>query len=437
MKAKAKETGLKPWPADAVERWSLDRIRPYPQNARIHSERQIAQIAASFERFGVTAPVLVDEDGLLIYGHGRRAAAELLGYPELPVSIARGWTEAEKKAYRIADNQLGALSEFDMPLLQAEISELSFIGFDMPLLGFDAPQLKQFLAGQGGTADPEATPEPPKEPVVRRGDLWVLGDHRLLCADCTEAENVKHLLDGNVAQMAFLDPPYGVDYTGGMKPRERLSGDHIGTDIYHASLQHLSFALDDKAALYLWYADAHAAAAAAAAAAAGYQITAQIIWAKNHAQFVTSAHYKGKHEPCFYAHRRGKTVRWHGPNSEVTLWECARAPRNDWHPTQKPVELAERAIRNSSAIDDRVLDIFLGGGCTLIACEMTGRKALGMEIEPAYVQVAIERWQTFSGKEATLEDGRTLAEVAKERGKEKGVGKPPRTTKNAPTANSG
>jgi DNA modification methylase len=214
------------------------------------------------------------------------------------------------------------------------------------------------------------------------------------------------------ADMVFTDPPYGVGYTGGAKKRDALAGDQIGTTIYQDALPHLIFAASDKAALYLWYADAHAAAAAAAAAAAGYVITAQIIWVKNNAQFVSSAHYKGKHEPCYYAHRKGKSAAWYGANNEVTVWEANRAHKNEFHPTQKPVELAVRAIQNSSKLKDNVLDMFLGSGTTMIACEQLGRKCYGMEISPGYVAVAIERWQQFTGKSAVLiETGQTYDEV--------------------------
>lgn len=198
--------------------------------------------------------------------------------------------------------------------------------------------------------------------------------------------------------MVFTDPPYGVGYTGGAKPRKALEGDHVGTTIYSDFMVHLRKFASDQAALYLWYADA--TATAAATAEAGYVITAQIIWVKNNAQFVTSAHYKGKHEPCFYAHRKGKTAKWWGPNNEVTVWEFDRANKNEFHPTQKPVALAEKAITNSSQEGDVVLDPFGGSGSTLIACEQTNRYCRMIEIDPAYVDVIIKRWENLTGKKA-------------------------------------
>jgi len=276
--------------------------------------------------------------------------------------------------------------------------------------GFDEGELDLELWGL-----PEETPEDPGAEIdraeelrekwqVKEGQLWKLGNHKIICGDCTDSEVVERLMGGEKGHMIFTDPPYGVSYTGGAKKRELLHNDHIGTNIYEMALPILANSVDDKAALYLWYADGHAAAAAAAAAAAGYQIVAQIIWAKNHAQFVTSAHYKGKHEPCYYAHKKNKTNRWYGQNNEVTLWEYDRSNSNDYHPTQKPIEVAERAINNSTKVGHVVIDGFLGGGTTLIACERLGRRCRAVEISPAYVAVALQRWADMTGEIPVLLD---------------------------------
>ena len=202
----------------------------------------------------------------------------------------------------------------------------------------------------------------------------------------------ERVMGGEKAQMIFTDPPYGVNYDGGAKKREKLDGDEVGTEIYAKAIPLLSEFADDSSPLYLWYADGHAAAAAAAAA--GYIITAQIIWAKNHAQFVSTAHYHGKHEPCYYAHKKGKSNRWNGAKNEVTLWECDRSPSNDFHPTQKPVPIAVRAVGNSTASGDAVLDGFLGSGTTMVAAENLHRKCRGIEISPDYCAVILERMAT-------------------------------------------
>ena len=246
------------------------------------------------------------------------------------------------------------------------------------------------------------------------GNLQLKSDHRLLCGDSTDAESVAYLMDGAKADMVFTAPPYGVGYTGGAKKREALAGDEVGTSIYSDSLPHLKSAAADHAPLYLWYADAHVAAAAAAAA--GYVTSAQIIWVKNNAQFVSAAKYHGKHEPCFYAHRKGKTASWYGGNNEVTVWEVDRAHKNEYHPTQKPVALAERAASNSTKAGDLILDLFLGSGATLIAAEQLGRKCYGLEIDPIYCDVIVKRWEAFTGKKATLSgyDG-TFEDLQQER----------------------
>jgi DNA modification methylase len=400
------------WPADAVERRAVETLIPYARNARKHSDAQVAEIAGSIREWGWTIPALIDEDGRIIAGHGRVLAASKLGIADIPVMVARGWSDAQKQAYTLADNQIALHGTWDLNLLRVELADLQRQAVDLATLGFAADDLARIIGPKVGLTDPDDVPETPVEAVTRQGDLWLLGAHRLLCGDSTHVEDIARAIENTKAHMVFTDPPYGVGYNGGMKRRERLAADDLGTGIYAASLVHLQFAADDNAPLYLWYADAHAAAAAAAAAAAGYQIVAQIIWAKNHAQFMTSAHYKGKHEPCFYAHRRGYAARWHGPNNEVTLWECDRSPRNDYHPTQKPVELAQRALRNSTESGGRVLDLFAGSGSTIIAAEITGRACHALEISPAYCDVIVKRWQMFTGQQATREcDGRAFDDV--------------------------
>ena len=379
---------------------NVDALVPYANNPRTHSPAQIAQIASSIKEFGWTNPVLLDGDNGVIAGHGRLEASRILGIESVPTIELKHLTEAQKKAYIIADNQLAQNAGWDDDLLGIEIGALQDIGFDISLLGFDDKDIARLTFSSGdGLTDPDEVPDV-EESICKTGDIWLLGEHRLLCGDATKKEDVDMLMDGVIGHMVFTDPPYGVAYDGGAKKRDRLEGDEVGTDIYAASLINLKRMVDDSAALYLWYADGHAAAAAAAAAAAGYVITAQIIWAKNHAQFVTSAHYKGKHEPCYYGHRKGKSARWLGPNNEVTLWEYDRSSVNEFHPTQKPVPIACRAITNSTELGHIVLDLFLGSGTTMVAAEQLGRICYGMEIEPHYCDVIINRWQNFTGKKA-------------------------------------
>lgn len=228
----------------------------------------------------------------------------------------------------------------------------------------------------------------------------------MLCGDSTDKEIVAVLMDGNKANMVFTDPPYGVDYTGGMKKQERLANDNLGTNIYSLFMPHAVEVLNDDGAFYVWYADA--TATATATEDAGLKITAQIIWAKNHAQFMSSAKYKGKHEPCFYAHKKGKSAKWYGANNEVTLWEYDRASKNEYHPTQKPTALAERASKNSSPKGGIVLDTFLGSGSTLIACEKTKRRCYGMELDPQYVDVIVQRYVDYTGNNKIKLNGEAI-----------------------------
>lgn len=388
-------------------------IKPYSKNARKHPREQLKKIAASIERFGFRQPVVVDKDGTIVVGHGRyQAAKEILKWEEtkeagyapkgssfIPFMKIEDLTKDELNAYRLADNRLNE-TDWEAELLAESLKELPD---DLKsITGFEEDEIAEALgkAIKGEEDDFDTTP--PEEAKSKLGDLYQLGEHRLLCGDATKREDVERLMDGRKADMVFTDPPYGVGYTGGAKEREALAGDEIGTRIYEEALPHLKFAAADHAALYLWYADAHAASAAAAAAAAAYVTSAQIIWVKNNAQFVSSAHYHGKHEPCFYAHRKGKSAQWFGENNEVTVWEVNRAPKNEYHPTQKPVELVIRAMGNSSKAGDLVLDLFAGSGSTLIGCEQAGRICRTMELSPAYCDVIVARWEKLTGKKAEL-----------------------------------
>jgi site-specific DNA-methyltransferase (adenine-specific) len=366
----------------------------------------VAACKRSLKRFGQRKPIVVREDGTVEAGNTTLKAALELGWTEIAVAAFTD-DDVTAKAFALADNRTSELGSFDLAALAAMAVEVQ--AADPALLeaaSYSEADLNALLAGQRvpeKRTDPDAVPDAPADPVTQPGDMWQLGPHRLLCGDSTVATDIDRLMAGDLADLVFTDPPYGVGYTGGAKPREALQGDQLGTTIYGDALPMLQIAAADHAALYLWYADAHAAAAAAAAAAAGYVISAQVIWVKNNAQFVTSAHYKGKHEPCYYAHRKGCSARWYGPNNEVTVWEANRANKNEWHPTQKPVELGERAIRNSSPAGGLVLDLFGGSGSTMIAAHATGRRANLMEIEPPYCDVICRRYQEHAGTKPVLE----------------------------------
>jgi DNA modification methylase len=395
----------------ASKRATIKSLTPDPRNANKGSERGSGMLEQSLRNYGAGRSLLVDKHGVVIAGNKTLEAAASLGMDDIELVQTDGRKlvvvqrmdldlskDKKAKELAVADNRVAQVSlDWDADVLQqliAEGADLShlFTGDELAALQVEPEPVE-------GHTDPDDVPaERPTD--IKPGDLFQLGRHRLLCGDSTLADTLDKLLDGELAHCIFTDPPYGVAYKGGMKKRTALANDHVGTNIYSEALPLLAGAADDHAALYLWYADGHAAAAAAAAAAAGYQIVAQIIWAKNHAQFVTSAHYKGKHEPCFYAHKKGQSARWHGPNNEVTLWEYSRSSSNDFHPTQKPVEIAARAIKNSTEPGQIVLDGFTGGGTTIIAAEQAGRRGYGVELEPSYCQVIIDRWEAFANAKA-------------------------------------
>jgi DNA modification methylase len=427
------------WPASRPELWKLERIQPYPNNPRTHPPEQIEQLARDMKEDGVTMPILVDEAGVIIAGHGRLLAAEHNHFEEYPVVIARGWTETQKKAARIKDNQIGLMSGWDRELIKTNLAELKLEGYDLPLLGFPDSELRAWGIALGieGATDPDAVPEPPKNPVVRLGDFWKLGNHLLLCGDSTNREHVQMVAGGHKAAMVFTDPPYGVAYrdtgtgawdeekkarkrAGLLKPRfEAIANDELTEEeLYRFLVAYMTIQpLRKDAAQYVCHASLRAHVFREALLETGMTLRSQIIWAKSRPGF-NFAQYKWKHEPIYYAVPESGTVAWYGDNTQTTLWEIASESGAVYeHPTQKPVGLAGKAISNSLRSGESIYEPFSGSGSTLIACEMTGRKAWAIEIDPAYVEVAIKRWQDFTGERATLE-GKPFDQVAKARRKE-------------------
>jgi DNA modification methylase len=397
--------------ADRIELWPIDRLRAYERNPRTHSEAQVDQIAASMIEFGWTNPVLVDEQGGVLAGHGRLLAARKLGLAEVPVIRFEQFSEAQKRAYRIGDNQLALNSTWDEPLLAEETGWLRDEKFDLDLLGFDASELERLLAlADGEAASEEAedeVPEPPEDPVSRPGDLWVLGNHRLLCGDATILADVERVLGGQLADMTWTDPPYNVDYAN--TPKDKLRGKHrpILNDNLGGGFE--AFLLDacvnilgvTKGAVYVCMSSSELHTLQRAFAAAGGKWSTFVIWAKS-TFTLGRADYQRQYEPILYGWKDGADHYWCGARDQGDVWFFDKPVRNDLHPTMKPVALVERAIRNSSKSRDVVLDPFGGSGSTLIACEKAGRQARLVELEPKYCDVIVQRWQEFSGGAATL-----------------------------------
>jgi DNA modification methylase len=317
-------------------------------------------------------------------------------------------SDTQRRAYIIADNKIAMNAGWDEELLALELTELTEFGVNMDLTGFTVDEIAELNPKiTEGLTDEDAVPEVPETPITKLGDVWLLGKHRVMCGDSTSIDAVEALMDGQKADMVFTDPPYGVDYDGGHavkgKRREKLKNDG-DANIYEGVMPVVYLASKDGAAVYLWFSDSKSAAVSAAVSAAGYEVRNTLIWNKNVAQFgAIGAQYKSKHEPCLYCFKKGHAPYWAGPNNEVSVWDVKRASKNEFHPTQKPVELGERALNNSSKGGDTILDLFGGSGSTMIACEKTGREARLMELDPKYVDVIVKRWQEFTGKKATLE----------------------------------
>ncbi len=404
------------WPADKIERWPIARLVPYAKNARTHTEEQVAQIAASMREWGWTNPILADEEGNVIAGHGRLLAARQLGITDVPVMVARGWTEAQRRAYVLADNKLALNAGWDPSLLRIELGELAALNFDLPLIGFSELELAALTADRtDGLTDPDDAPEAPVDPVSRPGDVWLLGAHRLVCGDCTDPLVVDRALAGVKPHLMVTDPPYGVDYDPDWRNRaDRANGKPYGasaiglvTNDTRADWRE-AYALFPGDVTYVWHPPgARQVEFFESLVAAGFEVRMQIIWAKSHFP-IGRGNYHVQHEPCWYAVRKGKTAHWAGDRKQTTVWQIDKPAKSETgHSTQKPVECMRRPIENNSSPGQAVYEPFSGSGTTIIAAEMTGRACHAIEIAPEYVDVAVKRWQAFTGKQAVLEaDGR-------------------------------
>ncbi len=410
------------WPADRVERRPIDALIPYARNARTHSDAQIAQIAASMIEWGWTNPVLIGQDGQILAGHGRVLAARKLGYSDCPVMIAEGWSEAKKRAYILADNRIAENAGWDDAMLRTELEALQADGFDIDLTGFDPDALAELLAGeetdQTGEVDDDDVPDEAVAVVSCPGDLWVLGEHRLLCGDATDPQDYARLLVDGPADMVFIDPPYNVDYANSAKDRLRgtqrpILNDNLGAAFHDFLLAALTPTLAHcRGAIYIAMSSSELDVLQAAFRAAGGRWSTFIIWAKN--KFTMGhADYQRQYEPILYGWPEDAKRHWCGDRDQGDVWHINRQHRNDLHPTMKPVELVERCLRNSSRPGEIVLDGFGGSGTTLIAAHKSGRRARLMELDPKYVDVIVRRWQTWSGEQAVRDsDGVAFDDAA-------------------------
>lgn len=417
-------------------------IRPYDKNPRINDDA-VNAVAASIREFGFRQPIVVDAEDVIICGHTRWKAAQKLGLEKVPVHVAKDLSPEQIKAYRIADNQTASLAEWNYDLLPLELADLQAANYDLGMLGFDAEELAKLLdpGVEEGLTDPDEIPAPPDEATTQPGDLWLLGNHRLLCGDSSKPEDLDRLLDGAVIDLVNTDPPYnvkveprsnnaiaaglssfqGTTHHQGLdlarhpdkaKPTQKklrakdrpLANDFVTDEAFDEMLlawfQNISRVLKPGGSFYIWGGYANLGNYPGPLRAAGLYFSQGVVWDKQH-PVLTRKDYMGAFEICFYGWKEGAGHKFHGPNNATDLWHLKKVnPQSMVHLTEKPVELAVRAIQYSSLTGDTVLDLFGGSGSTLIGCEQTGRKAFLMELDPLYCDVIVERWEKFTGRKA-------------------------------------
>lgn len=402
-----------------VEYVAVGSLIPYARNSRTHSDAQVAQIAASIKEFGWTNPVLVDEQQTIIAGHGRVLAAQKLGLDSVPTIALTGLTEAQRRAYVIADNRLALNAGWDEEMLALELQDLAAEGFDTDLLGFDPDELDAMLNPTqvtDGLTDEDAVPDASVEPVTKPGDVWVMGKHRLMCGDSTSVTDIEKLMGDVLADVWLTDPPYNVAYEGGTKNKLKIKNDNMADDQFRQFLRDAYTAADTAmkpgAVFYIWHADSEGYNFRGAARDAGWTVRQCLIWKKS-SLVLGRQDYQWRHEPCLYGWKDGASHLWAADRKQTTVLEFDKPSRNGEHPTMKPVALFEYQMLNNTKGGDVVLDSFGGSGTTLIAAEKNGRIARVMELDPIYCDVIVKRWQDFTGKQATLESsGQTFDEVS-------------------------
>jgi len=406
-----------------VQTVPIASVVPYARNPRKNAGA-VAKVAASLREFGWRQPIVVDSEMVVVVGHTRLLAAQQLGMAEVPVHVAEGLTANQIKAYRLADNRVHEEAEWDDELLALELGDLLDAGLDLALTGFDEDELARLTIEQTeGLTDADDVPEVPAEPVAVLGDVWLLGRHRLVCGDSTTVEAVDACLAGVKPHLMVTDPPYGVEYDADWRNRAARTSEGMGNRAIGAGAigkvenddradWRETWALFPGDVAYVWCASLHSHEVAESLLASGFELRSQIIWDKTRLT-ISRGHYHWQHEPCWYAVRKGGTGHWAGDRKQTTVWAVKHMKSETGHSTQKPVECMRRPIENNSNPGQAVYEPFSGSGTTIIAAEMTGRACHAIELSPAYVDVAVLRWQQFTGQTAKLErTGETFDEIA-------------------------
>lgn len=387
---------------------------PYIGNARTHSEEQIKQIASSIKEFGFLSPIVTDGENGILAGHGRVLAAQLLGLKFVPTVEASHLSKSQRRAFILADNKLALNAGWDFDQLRDEIQFLQDESFDISVTGFSESELSELLCDQtSGLTDPDEIPDPPEHPVARMGDIFILGNHRLACGDSTNPETVSKLLAGVIPNLMVTDPPYGVEYDASWRKTYKPGADYAVGKVLNDDRADWgdAFALFRGSVAYVWHGALHAGVVEKSLVDAGFEIRSQIIWVKPRL-VLGRGNYHWQHEPCWYAVRKGSKSSWSGDRKQTTIWGIAHNKSETGHSTQKPVEAMRRPIENNSSPGQAVYEPFCGSGTTIIAAEQTGRCCYAVELSPEHVDVAIQRWENFTGKQAVLDgDGMTFCEI--------------------------
>ncbi|NLL05468.1 MAG: site-specific DNA-methyltransferase [Clostridiaceae bacterium] len=390
---------------------SIDELIPYANNARTHSKEQINKIRSSLREFGFVNPVLIDKDKNIIAGHGRVTAAKEEGIKEVPCVLVEHLTEAQKKAYIIADNKLALDAGWDNELLALELENLKELDFDVELTGFNAAEIEDLFSQvhdkdvEDDDFDADAALEEIDEPVSKQGDIWILGKHRLICGDSTKAETYEKLMGGKKANLCVTDPPYNVNYTAGRENERKIKNDHMEDKNFYefllAAFKNIFTALDDGAGAYIFHADTEGLNFRKAFKDAGFHLANVCIWAKQ-SLVLGRSDYQWQHEPILYGWKPTGKHRWYADRKQTTIWNFDRPAKSELHPTMKPVPLVAYPIQNSSMRNCIVLEPFAGSGSTIIACEQTGRICYGVELDEKYCDVIVKRYIETTGNDSEV-----------------------------------
>ena len=389
------------------ENVEIEKLKPYKNNARTHSDEQIEKIAKSMKEFGFINPVLVDGNLNVIAGHGRILGAKKLGMKEVPCLFIENLTEEQKRAYIIADNRLAEDAGWDKELLKIELEDLKNMNFDITLTGFELEDF-DFSMEETEVIEDEFDETVPEEPTSKKGEIYKLGKHFLMCGDSTDINDVEKLMNGAKADMLLTDPPYNVDYEGGtgLTIQNDNMDDETFREFLRVSFFNANSVMKEGAVFYIWHADSEGYNFRGACHDIGWKVRQCLIWCKN-TLVMGRQDYHWKHEPCLYGWKEGASHLWASDRKQTTVLEFDRPSVSKEHPTMKPVGLFDYLIKNNTKKDDIVLDLFAGSGTSIIVCEQNGRIAYSMELDPKYVDVIISRWEKLTGQQAErIENGK-------------------------------